>query len=367
MLSCADLHRRGARASHVDARDRRRGGSDHAAGQLPPALRCAGRGATRSRASLRSRRGCRPCRVPGAARRDRAAASWSADAEEACRAATASGASYSVPPVVRAIKVLRHIAAGNPVANQAQAARAIGINRTTLLRLLHTLEAEGLIESQPDSGNFVLGAGVLELAGRKISSLDVAQVASPVLARLAARLGPVVPSRRARRPRGALRRAPGAERAAGQQRAGRHAAARARGDDGARDPRASAAPTRWRSASRGRKLPASTPKTATTLGRAGTPARARSHCRLSRQPLLLRARHRCDRRADLRSHRQGDRRHQRIRAPSAPSRRTRIAATRSPDALMEAAREICRHMGQHERAPTRRFSKARRQRMHTAI
>ncbi len=96
---------------------------------------------------------------------------------------------YSVPPVVRAIKVLRHIAAGNPVANQAQAARAIGINRTTLLRLLHTLEAEGLIESLPDSGNFVLGAGVMELAGRKISSLDVAQIASPVLARLAARLG----------------------------------------------------------------------------------------------------------------------------------------------------------------------------------
>lgn len=98
-------------------------------------------------------------------------------------------ASYSVPPVVRAIKVLRYIAAGNSVANQARAARAIGINRTTLLRILHTLEAEGLIEHMPDSGNFVLGTGVLELAGRKISSLDVAQVAAPVLARLAQRLG----------------------------------------------------------------------------------------------------------------------------------------------------------------------------------
>lgn len=94
-------------------------------------------------------------------------------------------ASYSVPPVVRAIKVLRHIAEGHPVANQAQAARAIGINRTTLFRLLHTLEAEGLIEDVAGNGNFVLGAGILELAGRKISSLDVAQVASPVLARLA--------------------------------------------------------------------------------------------------------------------------------------------------------------------------------------
>jgi DNA-binding IclR family transcriptional regulator len=99
------------------------------------------------------------------------------------------GASYSVPPVVRAIKVLRYIAAGHSVANQARAAREIGINRTTLLRILHTLQDEGLIESQPESGNFVLGTGVLELAGRKISSLDVAHVAAPVLARLAARLG----------------------------------------------------------------------------------------------------------------------------------------------------------------------------------
>lgn len=99
------------------------------------------------------------------------------------------GTSYSVPPVVRAIKVLRYIAAGNSVTNQARAAREIGINRTTLLRILHTLQDEGLIESHPESGNFVLGTGVLELAGRKISSLDVAHVAAPVLARLAARLG----------------------------------------------------------------------------------------------------------------------------------------------------------------------------------
>jgi DNA-binding IclR family transcriptional regulator len=97
--------------------------------------------------------------------------------------------SYSVPPVVRAIKVLRYIAAGNSMANQAHAARAIGINRTTLLRILHTLEAEGLIEHQRENGDFVLGAGVLELAGRKISSLDVTHVATPVLARLAAMLG----------------------------------------------------------------------------------------------------------------------------------------------------------------------------------
>ena len=98
-------------------------------------------------------------------------------------------AAYSVPPVVRAIKVLRHIAAGRSVANQSQAAREIGINRTTLLRLLHTLEAEGLIEHTAGSDDYVLGTGMIELAAQKLFSLDVAQVANPVLAHLATRLG----------------------------------------------------------------------------------------------------------------------------------------------------------------------------------
>lgn len=97
--------------------------------------------------------------------------------------------SYSVPPVVRAIKVLRHIAAGRSVANQSQAAREIGINRTTLLRLLHTLEAEGMIEHVAGSDDYMLGAGLIELAAQKLSSLDVAQVAKPVLSQMSERLG----------------------------------------------------------------------------------------------------------------------------------------------------------------------------------
>ncbi len=96
---------------------------------------------------------------------------------------------YSVPPVVRAIKVLRHIAAGRSVANHSKAAREIGINRTTLLRLLHTLEAEGLIERVPGSGEFGLGTAMIELAAQKLLSLDVAQVARPALERLSAQLG----------------------------------------------------------------------------------------------------------------------------------------------------------------------------------
>ena len=43
---------------------------------------------------------------------------------------------YLSPPVQRAARLLRHIAEGDPVVNMAKSARELGINRTTLLRLL---------------------------------------------------------------------------------------------------------------------------------------------------------------------------------------------------------------------------------------
>lgn len=96
---------------------------------------------------------------------------------------------YSVPPVVRAVKLLRHIAAGNSVANQTRAARALGLSRTTLLRLLHTLEREGFIERNAGGDDYVLGTGLIELAAGKILSLDIAQVSDHILTRLARTLG----------------------------------------------------------------------------------------------------------------------------------------------------------------------------------
>ena len=53
------------------------------------------------------------------------------------------------PPVRRAARLLRHIAEGEGMRTMTQAIRALGINRTTLLRLLHTLEAERFIEPAP--------------------------------------------------------------------------------------------------------------------------------------------------------------------------------------------------------------------------
>ena len=50
---------------------------------------------------------------------------------------------YIAPPVQRAVRLIRHIAEGNSVHNMSETAKELKINRTTLLRLLHTLEIEG--------------------------------------------------------------------------------------------------------------------------------------------------------------------------------------------------------------------------------
>ncbi len=99
-----------------------------------------------------------------------------------------SDAAYGVPAVERAIRLLRHVGAGRSLANLSVAAREIGINRTTLMRLVAALEAEGFLEKQPD-GDYALGPGFIELAAHRIFSSDVSTLAGPVLDRLAAELG----------------------------------------------------------------------------------------------------------------------------------------------------------------------------------
>jgi len=97
---------------------------------------------------------------------------------------SADGA-YIAPPVQRAVRLIRHVAEGNPVLNMSETAKALKINRTTLLRLLHTLEIEGFVERRPGGAGFQVGLSLLELAARALFSQDLVQVAVPVLTRLA--------------------------------------------------------------------------------------------------------------------------------------------------------------------------------------
>jgi DNA-binding IclR family transcriptional regulator len=101
----------------------------------------------------------------------------------------AAGSPYIAPPVQRAVRLIRHVAEGNPVLNMSETAKALKINRTTLLRLLHTLEAEGFVERRPGGAGYQVGLSFLELGARAVFSQDLVQVAVPVLTRLAEEVG----------------------------------------------------------------------------------------------------------------------------------------------------------------------------------
>lgn len=96
---------------------------------------------------------------------------------------------YSVPPVTRAFRVLRYISEGNPCRNIARASKELDINRTTLLRLLNTLQDERMIDPLGAGGGYQLGTGLIHLAASALYSRDVVQVAQPELKALAVQLG----------------------------------------------------------------------------------------------------------------------------------------------------------------------------------
>jgi DNA-binding IclR family transcriptional regulator len=94
-----------------------------------------------------------------------------------------------VPAVQSALRLLRHLAEGDPVVTPAQTAKHLGINRTTLGRILSTLEAEGMIEKRHHGGGYSLGLGVRALCASALFSADFLQVADPILIELTESLG----------------------------------------------------------------------------------------------------------------------------------------------------------------------------------
>ncbi|WP_237217445.1 IclR family transcriptional regulator [Falsiroseomonas oryziterrae] len=96
---------------------------------------------------------------------------------------------YISPPVQRAARLLRRIAEGDAVVNMSRTARELDISRTTLLRLLRTLEAERFLESRGEGGGWRIGTALLGLAARGFAGEDLAESALPVLERLAEELG----------------------------------------------------------------------------------------------------------------------------------------------------------------------------------
>ncbi|MFP3757471.1 MULTISPECIES: IclR family transcriptional regulator [Cupriavidus] len=100
----------------------------------------------------------------------------------------ASGAAQAlVTPVMRGLRLLRFIAEGGSTANLSEVGRRIDMNRVTVMRLLATLEHEGMVERLPQGGHTV-GFSFLKLASRVLAANDLTTFARRVLAQLSSSL-----------------------------------------------------------------------------------------------------------------------------------------------------------------------------------
>ncbi|MET9630683.1 IclR family transcriptional regulator [Lentzea sp. NPDC006480] len=68
-----------------------------------------------------------------------------------------------VQSVQRAVQILRLLSAGGPRLGLAELAEHVGVAKPTVHALLRTLEAEGLVAQDRQTGRYVLGPGVLTL------------------------------------------------------------------------------------------------------------------------------------------------------------------------------------------------------------
>lgn len=88
-----------------------------------------------------------------------------------------------VAAVDRALDILDAFRAGKPVLTLAEIARITGLYKSTILRLLGSLERYGFVWQRPD-GTYQLGASLLSFASVFQDSFDLRQFVEPVLEQL---------------------------------------------------------------------------------------------------------------------------------------------------------------------------------------
>lgn len=97
----------------------------------------------------------------------------------------APGKSGEIKSVLRALSLLTAFSVQEPEISVTELARRLHMHKSTVSRLLATLEREGFVRKDPETGKYALGFRLLELASCVVARMDLRQVAHPVLVDLA--------------------------------------------------------------------------------------------------------------------------------------------------------------------------------------
>lgn len=90
---------------------------------------------------------------------------------------------------LRAVRLLKLFSSEQPEMSLAQLSQASGLNKTTTHRLLRALQSEALIDKNPATSGYSLGAGLMALGVQALASSDLRRRVRPMLKTLARETG----------------------------------------------------------------------------------------------------------------------------------------------------------------------------------
>jgi DNA-binding IclR family transcriptional regulator len=96
----------------------------------------------------------------------------------------ATGTQASVPGLERGLRLLRLFRRTRPSITPPEIAHELKIPRSTVHRLLQTLEEMEFLRRAESGGAYVVGPAVLSIGFEYLSSLDIVQLSNPVLSQL---------------------------------------------------------------------------------------------------------------------------------------------------------------------------------------
>ncbi|WP_397473196.1 IclR family transcriptional regulator [Pusillimonas sp.] len=96
---------------------------------------------------------------------------------------------YIVPGLERGLRILGEFNRNDSVLSAPELARRLDIPRSTVFRLLSTLESLGFVERDAGGRDYSLGLGVLRLGFECLASKDLTELGRPILDRLRDKVG----------------------------------------------------------------------------------------------------------------------------------------------------------------------------------
>jgi DNA-binding IclR family transcriptional regulator len=93
--------------------------------------------------------------------------------------------SSSIQSVERAITILKSFSREKPERGVGELGRELGLHKSTVSRLMMTLERGGLLSRNPETQRYRLGIDLIGLAAQVVDHMDVPEVARPFLRSLA--------------------------------------------------------------------------------------------------------------------------------------------------------------------------------------